>query len=41
MPPRVAAAGRAAAKPPAAPAGISLALEDRIAAPERAPAAKA
>jgi localization factor PodJL len=41
MPPRVAAAGRAAAKAPAAPAGISLAMEDRIAAPERAPAAKA
>ncbi len=41
MPPRVAAAGRAAAKPPVAPAGISLAMEDRIAAPERAPAAKA
>lgn len=41
MPPRVAAAERAAAKAAAAPAGISLAMEDRIAAPERAPAAKA
>ena len=41
MPPRVAAAERAAAKAPAGPAGLSLAMEDRIAAPERAPAPKA
>ncbi|MDP3407082.1 hypothetical protein [Bosea sp. (in: a-proteobacteria)] len=41
MPPRVAAAERAAVKPPALPAGMSLAMEDRIAAPERSSAAKA
>lgn len=45
MPPRIAAAERAAGKaptmPPAAmPAGMSVALEDRIAAPERAPQPK-
>lgn len=41
MPPRVAAAERAAAKPPAMPAAMSLAVEDRIAAPERAAPIKA
>ena len=41
MPPRVAAAERAAVKAPAAPVGMSLAMEDRIAAPERAPMPKA
>ncbi len=45
MPPRIAAAERAADKAPAMPvaampAGMSVALEDRIAAPERAPQPK-
>ncbi|OYX02448.1 MAG: hypothetical protein B7Z14_03335, partial [Bosea sp. 32-68-6] len=41
MPPRIAAAERAAGKAPTMPpAGMSVALEDRIAAPERAPQPK-
>lgn len=41
MPPRVAAAAeREASKPPAMPAAMSLAMEDRIAGPERAAPAK-
>jgi localization factor PodJL len=41
MPPRVAAAERAAVKAPAMPAAMSLAMEDRIAAPERTAPVKA
>lgn len=41
MPPRVAAAERAAARPPAMPAAMSLAMEDRIAPPEPANPVKA
>ncbi|HEY5797764.1 MAG TPA: tetratricopeptide repeat protein, partial [Bosea sp. (in: a-proteobacteria)] len=41
MPPRVAAAERAAVRPPAMPAAMSLAMEDRIAPPEPAAPIKA